>query len=310
MSFLPKGLNFAFTIVDDTDDANTKNIRPVYDFLNELGVYVTKTVWPMGCPEGSELFFAGSTLEDSEYLSYVEVLQQRGFEVAMHNATMETSDRSRTEAGYRFMDQQFGERDWLHCNHGNNFENIYWGKNRFSISVYKLLGEYVFYRGKKFEGENPQGQYFWGDICREKVKYVRSFTFSELNVFNVTSNPVYRLKQTPYVRNWFITSDAPDVNEFAALVNQRSLEKLIDEGGICLLSTHLGKGFCIDGSLDPRFRETMEYIAAQGGWYAPASTVLDAIKSSCQEGPLNGLQRLALETNFIVQSVRRKLYGN
>jgi hypothetical protein len=44
----PNGKRFAFTIVDDTDDATVQKVRPVYDFLLELGIRSTKTVWPFG----------------------------------------------------------------------------------------------------------------------------------------------------------------------------------------------------------------------------------------------------------------------
>ncbi len=303
MRGLPEKYKFAFSIVDDTDDANLQNIRPVYNFLNDLGIYITKTIWPMACPEGSKLFFAGTTMADAEYLSYVKVLQQWGFEIASHNATMETSKRERTEAGFEYMDKQFGIQNWLHCNHGNNMENIYWGPNRFSMPMYKLLAKSVFYRGRSYHGENKNSDYFWGDICQQKVKYVRNFTFSELNLFKISDNPVYRLKQTPYVKNWFITSDAPDVNIFNKLVNQGKLEKLIAERGICLLSTHLGKGFYMGGTLNARFKKTMEYIADAGGWYVPASTLLDHINNYCQQEPLSRLQRIKLETKFINQSM-------
>ena len=310
MKVLPDGYKFAFSIVDDTDDANLENIKPVYNFLRDLGIYVTKTIWPLACPEGSTLFFAGSTMADAEYLSYVKTLQQCGFEIASHNATMETSKRDRTEAGFEFMEKQFGSQNWLHCNHGHNVENIYWGQNRFSIPIYRFLANSVFYRGKCFLGENKNSDYFWGDICQQKVKYVRNFTFSELNIFNISNNPVYRLKQTPYVRNWFLSSDAPDIDKFNKLVNQRNLEKLITEGGVCLLSTHLGKGFYMNGTLNVKFRKTMEYIAGAGGWCVPASTLLDQINNYCQIEPLNWIQRMILESKFINQSIQRELPPN
>ena len=50
----PQGKRFAFTIVDDTDVATVANVKPLYDLLHELGFRTTKTVWPLGCPEGKE----------------------------------------------------------------------------------------------------------------------------------------------------------------------------------------------------------------------------------------------------------------
>ena len=47
----PGGKRFAFTIMDDTDDATVQNVGPVYEALYSLGMGATKTVWPMPCPE-------------------------------------------------------------------------------------------------------------------------------------------------------------------------------------------------------------------------------------------------------------------
>ena len=41
----PKNKSFAFTIIDDTDDAFLENIKPIYDFLNEYNIFITKTIW-------------------------------------------------------------------------------------------------------------------------------------------------------------------------------------------------------------------------------------------------------------------------
>ncbi len=41
----PDKKNFAFTIVDDTDNGTVENTKPVYDFLYEQGIITTKTVW-------------------------------------------------------------------------------------------------------------------------------------------------------------------------------------------------------------------------------------------------------------------------
>ena len=93
----PSGKRFAFSILDDTDDSTLANVRPVYDALREAGMRTTKTVWPMSCPEGSRLFFAGETLENFAYLNFVQELAGEGFEIASHGATMESSLRERTK---------------------------------------------------------------------------------------------------------------------------------------------------------------------------------------------------------------------
>ena len=70
----PDGKQFIFTILDDTDDATVDNVKPVYDLLDELGFRTTKTVWPLDCPEGSNLYFAAQTLQDPDYLAFIREL--------------------------------------------------------------------------------------------------------------------------------------------------------------------------------------------------------------------------------------------
>ena len=92
----PQGKRFAFSIIDDTDVATVANVRPIYRLLERLGLRATKTVWPVSCPEGSRHFAGSQTLDDPDYLDFVQDLQRRGFEIAFHGATMESSTRERT----------------------------------------------------------------------------------------------------------------------------------------------------------------------------------------------------------------------
>ncbi len=96
----PAGRRFAFTIMDDTDVATVANVTPMYRLLEDLGFRTTKTVWPVGCPEGSPDFGTSETLEDPDYLEFILDLQRRGFEIAYHGATMESSTRERTARAY------------------------------------------------------------------------------------------------------------------------------------------------------------------------------------------------------------------
>src|SRR5262249_36108428 len=126
----PNGKRFAFTILDDTDVATVENVGPVYRLFEDLGMRTTKTVWSMGCPEGSPDFSTSQTLEDQDYRSFAVDLQQRGFEIASHGATMESSTRERTVAGLERFRQIFGSYPRIHVNHSYNRENIYWGTAR------------------------------------------------------------------------------------------------------------------------------------------------------------------------------------
>jgi hypothetical protein len=41
----PLNKDFAFTIIDDTDNSTVQNIKPIYDFLYSKEILTTKTVW-------------------------------------------------------------------------------------------------------------------------------------------------------------------------------------------------------------------------------------------------------------------------
>ena len=138
MTLLPPGKRFAFSVLDDTDDATVDNVRPLYALLQEYGLRTTKTVWPMDCPEGSRNFFAAETLQDKAYLGFVHELADAGFEVASHGATMESSRRERTLEGLELIRSEFGRYPRLFCNHGQNRENLYWGSKRFRTAPLQI----------------------------------------------------------------------------------------------------------------------------------------------------------------------------
>ena len=121
----PQGKRFAFTIVDDTDRSTVENVGPVYDFLSELGLRTTKTIWPLaplGPPRSS-----GQSLEDPDYRRWVLELKDRGFEIAMHGTSDETSTHERVLRGLNYFQDVIGQDPRLHVNHTGQVESIYWG---------------------------------------------------------------------------------------------------------------------------------------------------------------------------------------
>ena len=93
----PDGKDFAFTIFDDCDHQTAENVRAVYDFITEIGLRTTKTVWTVrGSEKPEEKVTNGSTCDDEAYLKWALELQTRGFEIALHNISYHTSPRERT----------------------------------------------------------------------------------------------------------------------------------------------------------------------------------------------------------------------
>lgn len=303
---LPAGRRFAFTILDDTDDSTLENVRPVYERLREYGFRTTKTVWPLDCPQGSRLFFAADTLQRREYLEYVRELVEAGFELASHGATMESSTREETLRAIRFLEQEFGVCPRLHANHAHNQENLYWGHHRFRTRLLRWLLSAR--RARTYSTGHDEGSpYFWGDVCREKFHYVRNFTFSELNMLRVNPEMPYRLASTPWVRAWFSTTDAPDVHAFRERVNRPALERLEEEGGVCIVSTHLGKGFAPDGRLLDEIDGVLRYLAERPGWFVPVSELLDHLAGLQGVRSLDGAAIRRLELRYLSGRLRDRV---
>jgi hypothetical protein len=306
---LPDGRPFAFTLLDDTDDATVENVKPVYDLLHRLGMRTTKTAWPLDCPEGSRLFFAAETLQDAEYRAFVRELVERGFELAFHGATMETSPRERTEAGLRFLDEALAAPLKVHCNHGQNGENLYWGASRYRTLALRLplaLAERVL-RRPAYRGHVPGSPLFWGDLARARFRFVRNFTFTTLNTLAVPPHGPYRLRGTPWVDHWFSTSDAPDAAAFRRLVTPAAIDRLAREGGVCILSTHLGKGFARGGRVDAAVEDALHHVASLRGWFVPVSDVLEHLLSIRPAPVLRPWTRWRLEALHVADRLRTRL---
>lgn len=278
---LPGGGEFAFTILDDTDNGTVENLAPIYDLLHRLGFRTTKTVWPLDCPEGSQDYHRASTMAEPEYCRFVQQLQALGFEITWHAATMESSTRERTIRGLDAFKRYFGRYPTLHCNHGQNRESIYWGAHRYRNPLFRLVHRLA--RPKKAptsSGEVEGSPYFWGDLCREHMRFVRGFTWYDINTLTRDPALVYRLSWTPYVDCWFATSDAADVHQFKRLVTRESIDRLRSERGVCILSTHLGKGFVRDGRVDSQVEDMLRYMAGLPGWFAPVSEILEHFRAA------------------------------
>lgn len=301
----PDNKRFAFSILDDTDDATLTNVKPVYDLLREYGFRTTKTVWPLECPEGSRIFFAAETLQNKPYLDFVHELADDGYEVAFHGATMETSRRDRTIRALEFLKEEFGYYPRLFCNHGQNRENLYWGHKRFQTTVLRQLSRLTLREPTQyFAGDVEGSDYFWGDLCKERITYVRNFTFKRVNLLTVNPGMPYRLPQTRFVNYWFSSADAPDVDAFNRLLTVERIDRLEREGGVCIVSTHLGKGFSQDGRLDSNTTNILRYLAGKSGWFVPVSDVLDYLLK-CRHSPseLSWRERLQLECRFVTDKI-------
>jgi hypothetical protein len=275
----PGGKHFAFTIVDDTDGATVANIKPIYRLLEALGMRTTKTVWPVACPEGSPVFGSSRTLDDPDYLEFILDLQRRGFEIALHGATMESSDRARTIRALERFRQEFGGFPRVHANHSFNRDSIYWGLDRVDDPwVRRVYARFL--PGGHWGGHQEGSPWFWGDLCRERITYVRNLTCNDINTLRFNPSMPYRDPRRPYVQWWFSASDAEGGPECAELLKPANRQKLEREQGVCIVATHLAKGFVFrSGEIRPAVREGLEALAARPGWFPTVGELLDWLRA-------------------------------
>jgi hypothetical protein len=252
----------------------------VYRLLEELGVRTTKTVWPVACPEGSRNFSSSQTLEDAEYRDFVQDLQVRGFEIAWHCATMESSTRDRTLAGLERFRETFGHYPRVHANHAYNRENLYWGADRLDQPLLKALYRRLNRRPPEYyQGDLEGSPFWWGDLCQKHIHYVRNLTFDEINVAKLNPSMPYHDPQRALVRWWFSAADAQGAFEFCQLLSPKNQQKLERDGGICIVATHFGKGFVRHGQVEPLTRQRLERIAERPGWFPTVGELLDWLRA-------------------------------
>jgi hypothetical protein len=302
----PGGKRFAFSIVDDTEVSTVKNVKPVYDLLESLGMRITKTVWPLGFTR--KPLFGGGTLEDADYRAWVLQLQEAGFEIAFHGATDHSSTREETLRALDLFRDVLGHDPRLHANHFGQTEGIYWGEARLDglpRFVYRAANA-VLRRETHYYGHVEGSPYFWGDICRDRIEYVRNFSFPDVNTLHSDPLMPYHDPRRPYVRFWFSSSDAAGLDAFCTLLSDEAQDRLVESGGACIAYTHFGFGFAKNGRADPRFTRVVERLAGLPGWFVPVSTLLDHLRANDGwqadpgPGPLRGLRR-----RWVLSKLRR-----
>lgn len=267
----PDNKQFAFTVVDDTDNATIQNIEPVYRLLQELGMRTTKTVWVYPSRDR----FTGDTLQDREYLGFILGLRDKGFEIGLHGVGSGAFTREEILVGLKFYQECFGQYPSMHINHAQSPHNIHWGNSACS----RLLQSYARLRSPndKFFGHDTAGDCYWGDFAKQHIRYMRSRSFKGINTLAHDPRMPYRDRDKEAASNfWFSSSDGADVRAFTALISKDNVDSLVTEGGCCIVYTHFASGF-VDGNgeVNPAFRTNLEYLASKGGWFVPAGEMLD-----------------------------------
>lgn len=279
MTRFPQRKQFAFSVFDDTDGSTRENIEPVYHLLEELDMRITKSVWPLGPVPGARI--GGTTLENRHYLDFILRLQERGFEIALHNVQNSDATRDVIEKGFGRFQDLIGQSPRIHCNHSMNRDNIYWGATRFKTASVRLAYNIATRcsRLKHFQGDVEESPYFWGDLCKARIAYVRNFVFDEINLDRINPTLPYHDPDKRFVNFWFSSSEGGTVNSFCKTVSEANQDRLASEGGVCIMYAHFAKGFSNGGRVDPNFERLMRRLRKMNGWFVPVSELLDHLRA-------------------------------
>jgi hypothetical protein len=269
------GKRFIFSIIDDTDDAFLENIRPIYDFLYEKRMLVTKTIWVY---PPRDKHSKGDSLQNPKYLEFVKDLKKKGFEIGLHNVGSGDYTRQEIIEGLEEFRRLLREYPKIQINHSYNKDSIYGGYKRFNWPIRALVKMmYPQYAGV-FQGEEEESPFFWGDKHKEIIQFNRNHETDDINTIKYDRYmPYIDPKRSDYVNYWFSATFAPNQWIFNRLVTPESIRRLEKENGTCIIFTHLGY-YMKNGQIDPGFAERIEMLSRNpNGVYVPVSRVLATI---------------------------------
>lgn len=267
----------AFSIIDDPEGSTAESVRLVYDTLSDLGLRSTKGVWVFESQKTQRRSRKreGVTLQDRPHREYCAELTRRGFEIALHGASSGNDLRERSHAAFEFVERELGRAPivcasdpWnVECMYGNA-ELVARGPLRWALAPLRL--------GRRSLGEDPTGLRFWGDVCRERIRYMRLFRTPSINTLVANPSMPYFEREKPLVRSWFTVTE----HGLAGVTTPESLATLAHENGACLLRQHLVRHVDLDRRRvsEACGRALRRLRGAPNLWVDTAGAVLDRLR--------------------------------
>jgi hypothetical protein len=210
-------------------------------------------------------------------------LQDAGFEIAIHGAADEPRRREDVRCALDLFREVIGRDPRMHVNHVGQEELIYWYEDRLhglARQLYRLANT-VKHREQQSSnlGHVDGSEYFWGDLCRDRIEYVRNLTFLDIDTLNQDPLMPYHDPKRPYVNYWYSATEGTNLKRFCDQISIPNQDRLMTQGGACILYTHFAFGF-VDrgGKLDARFQELVARLASLPGWFVPVSDLLDFLR--------------------------------
>ena len=303
----PHNKKFAFTIVDDTEGGTVSNLKPIYDLFYDKGLKTTKTVWVY--PPRDK--FTGESLADRVYYDFISELDERGFEIALHNVGSGDFSREEIRSGLKLFNQTMGFYPIMQINHASNLDNLYWGIERYT-KILQYIMTLLYGSRRKYYGTDPSSKYFWGDMSKRYIKYIRNHTFNGINTLKYDPKMPYKVSdKEAYSNYWFSSSDGDTVDEFTELISPRNVLKLEKENGLCIVYTHLAKGFVDkNGQINSRFKSHIDFLSQREGWFVPAGEILEFLNKASPERYASQSYLFKLDVRWAFERIWKKIkYG-
>ena len=64
----------------------------------------------------------------------------------------------------------------------------------------------------------------------------------------------------PFVNYWFASSEGANVDSFTTTLSENNLDRLAEEGGVCIMYTHFADRFVENGKINWWFRKLMDRL--------------------------------------------------
>tara|TARA_R110002033_G_scaffold5978_9_gene24434 strand:- start:2169 stop:3074 length:906 start_codon:yes stop_codon:yes gene_type:complete len=251
--------------------------------------------------------FTGQTIQDNSYFKFLKELEKQGFDIQLHNVGSGKFNRNEIIEGLDIFKHKFGRYPKLHINHASNPDNLYWGYKRYGIIFRKII-QLLKGKKKRFYGDEVGSEYFWGDLAKNKIKFIRNRVFNGVDTLKYDPQMPFKEKYKKFSNYWFSSSDGHTIEEFNNLISKSNINKLKRENGLCLVYTHFASGFVDDdNNLNEQFKENIDYLSEQNGWFVPASEILEYLLSEKKEDFVSELYLSKLDIKWLTNRIMKKI---
>jgi hypothetical protein len=158
--------------------------------------------------------------------------------------------------------------------HAKNADNPYWQEKTVAKGPLRWMLE-LYARGHHCSGEDPESPYFWGDVCRDRVRYIRLLRTAEIDTLSVNPSMPYHEAEKPYVRHWFSATK----RSFRDCTTAAALDGLERSRGACVLYQYLCRYADPRHGVAPAFRAGLERLSSRPAiWVDTAGVLLDRLR--------------------------------